>query len=366
MKFRSDAGVLKKQLKNALKPGDTPPIHKEEERMLEDIKNKTKKANRNNVTRTKAYMDFFLIHPEIHWALLAHLVSRNAGWNMTDLKGSYLPKLLTAKEAVDFYVFLERGNWLIFQDAYPQLLLYEYSRKQGAPLWHLLPFLHVSAFMRPFWERFWESGRSEEITKALIVNEQHYIENRVLNNSLYMQTVMDKMMFKLQELLSMNHILFPYLTPVQKRIKLTGGTVHHFTSVNKRVSLGRSLYDLLYSIESRLESIILWAESRPHTGSRADYWPELFFMEGDGSTPVPSPSPCRGFGRNKLFSPALSMAWDDWVHPSAEEGDWFTDCHVLRLLKKKPEKFSGDIEGPCCRSLEEIQAAIQAKQTFFS
>ncbi|WP_340689503.1 DUF2515 family protein [Halobacillus kuroshimensis] len=365
MNFRSDAGVLKKQLKNALKSSPPPQLDNKEKKLLETIRYKTKKANQNNVTRTKAYLDFFLIHPEIHWALLAHLVSRNAGWNMTDLKGTYLPKLLTAKEAVDFYMFLERGNWLIFQDAYPQLLLYEYSRKRGEPLWHLLPSLNVSAFMRPFWERFWESGCSEEITKALIVNEQHYIENRVLNNSLYMHTVMDKVMFKLQELMSMNHILFPYLTPVQKRIKLTGGTVHHFTSVNKRVSLGRSLYDLLYSIESRLESIILWAESRPHTGSRADYWPELFLMEGNSSTPVSSSSPCRGLGRNKLFSPALTSAWDDWIHPHAEEGDWFTDCHVLRLLKKKPEKFSGEIEAACCQSLEEVHTAVQAKQTFF-
>lgn len=58
----------------------------EEEVLLNKIKIKTREANRNNVTRTKAYGDFYLEHPEVHWAYLVHMVSRNGGWNMTDLK----------------------------------------------------------------------------------------------------------------------------------------------------------------------------------------------------------------------------------------------------------------------------------------
>lgn len=44
------------------------------------------------------------------------MVSRNGGWNMTDLKGELLSHLLSESEQNDFFQFLERGNWLIFQD----------------------------------------------------------------------------------------------------------------------------------------------------------------------------------------------------------------------------------------------------------
>ena len=59
-------------------------------KLLKKIKDETILFNKNNVTRTKAYLDFYIRHPEIHWVFLAHMVSRNAGWNMTDLKGGFL------------------------------------------------------------------------------------------------------------------------------------------------------------------------------------------------------------------------------------------------------------------------------------
>ena len=40
---------------------------------------------------------FFRKYPEIKWALLAGLVSRNAGWNMCDLEGEWLPHILTKR-----------------------------------------------------------------------------------------------------------------------------------------------------------------------------------------------------------------------------------------------------------------------------
>ena len=98
-------------MKKALKRKEIPVPSSEEKHILREISIRTRERNRNNVTRTMAYLDFYLEHPDIHWALLAHLVSRNAGWNMTDLKGEHLPKLLTPKEQVDFFHFLERGNW---------------------------------------------------------------------------------------------------------------------------------------------------------------------------------------------------------------------------------------------------------------
>lgn len=103
----------------------------EEVFLIEKIRECTEELNKNNMTRTNNYLDFYIRHQEIHWALLGHLVSRNGGWNMTDLQGELLSNLLSEQERQDFFSFLERGNWLIFQDIYPQFLLYEESLKRN-------------------------------------------------------------------------------------------------------------------------------------------------------------------------------------------------------------------------------------------
>jgi hypothetical protein len=61
--------------------------------LVAEIRHQTAVHNRNNLTRTKAYLDFYREHPELEWAFLAHMVSRNSGWNMTDLHGEWLPRL---------------------------------------------------------------------------------------------------------------------------------------------------------------------------------------------------------------------------------------------------------------------------------
>lgn len=122
--------------------------------IIQQIKEQTSALNINNVTRTMAYLDFYNQHPEIHWAFLGHMVSRNGGWNMTDLKGGLLPRLLTSKEAASFFSFLERGNWLIFQDVFPQFLLYQESLKRSQNLFYLLKHLHISIFMEVIWNDF--------------------------------------------------------------------------------------------------------------------------------------------------------------------------------------------------------------------
>lgn len=123
-----------------------------------------------------AYFDFYQKHPEIHWAFLGHMVSRNGGWNMTDLKGDLLTRLLTNKERDAYFTFLERGNWLIFQDAYPQFLLYGESLKRNKPLFYLLPALDISSFMESVWNYFWKRRDSYILTIALVINEQNYLE----------------------------------------------------------------------------------------------------------------------------------------------------------------------------------------------
>ena len=66
-----------------------------EKQLVATLQAETNRCNLNNVTRTKAYLDFYRRNPEIHWSFLAHMVSRNTGWNMTDLKGTFLPSLLS-------------------------------------------------------------------------------------------------------------------------------------------------------------------------------------------------------------------------------------------------------------------------------
>lgn len=157
----------------------------EERKLIQQILIQTEIKNQNNITRTKSYLDVYLRHPEIHWAFLGHMVSRNGGWNMTDLKGDLLSHLLTEQEQQFFFSFLERGNWLIFQDIYPQFLLYEESIKRNKPLFSLLPFFHVSTFMETIWNHFWKYRDPYILAIALVINEQSYLEKRVIQNALF-------------------------------------------------------------------------------------------------------------------------------------------------------------------------------------
>ena len=133
-------------------------LTKEEQLIINKIKIQTEQLNKNNVTRTRAYYQFYIQYPEIHWALLGHMVSRNGGWNMTDLKGIYIREFYQRK-INSYFFFLER-NWLIFQDVYPQFLLYEQSVKRSQKLFHLLPHLNVSTFMETM-ERFLENRQQK-------------------------------------------------------------------------------------------------------------------------------------------------------------------------------------------------------------
>ena len=202
------------------------------------------------------------------------MVSRNGGWNMTDLKGSLLSKLLNKNEVESFFIFLERGNWLIFQDAYPQFLVYEESIKRGKNLFFLLSHLHVSIFMEILWNHFWLQRDSYLLTMGLIINEQNYLESRVIQNPIYQKNVFQTLEFTLQDLLSMNHILFPYHEAGNNQ--LFGQTLHHFESLHQRILLGKRLYTILFSNPQLLNMTELWANSHPHTGSRKDYWPHLY------------------------------------------------------------------------------------------
>jgi hypothetical protein len=289
------------------------------------------------------------------------MVSRNGGWNMTDLKGEFLSRILSRKERVAFFSFLERANWLIFQDAYPQLLLYEESLKRNKSLFHLLPFMDISGFMEVIWGYFWRKQDSVILTVGLIINEQSYLEERVMQNSNYKNKVIDTFEFQLQDLLSFNQILFPY-----KNQKLAGLTVHQFQSLDERILIGKKLYTILFRKKDVFKQVVNWASETPHTGSRKDYWPHLFNSVNEG---IP------GFAYQlrleacklkksvwKIYSPDLQSAWKNVQHREAEKGDWLKDWNVADQLYELTDTINGEIKHEYCKTLERLELAALAKK----
>ncbi|ANS77256.1 hypothetical protein AWM70_14435 [Paenibacillus yonginensis] len=305
----------------------------EEQEALADIDLALRRDNRNNVTRTAAYLKLYNDFPELHWSFLAHMVSRNAGWNMSDLKGGQADLLLSETDVYRTYRFLERSNALIFQDAYPQLLLYAHSKRLGKSLFHLLPRFHVSRFMQPFWEYFWLSRSSSLLAVGLIINEQNYIEKRVVKHPFFQQTVMHKMPFLLGGLSGVNQVVFPF-KPAEDNERgeprLGGRIMSHFAGLNARIQLGKHLYAVLFGLPQVQQGAEQFASSTPHTGSRADYWPGLF-------------SPCAGeikalprqgseLLQNRfrpdgtlIYSPPLMDCFEDTPYEPISREDWFQD-----------------------------------------
>ena len=105
-------------------------LTKEEQLIINKIKIQTEQLNKNNVTRTRAYYQFYIQYPEIHWALLGHMVSRNGGWNMTDLKGDLYTRILSEKDRFIFFLFRKR-ELAYFPRCIPSILLYEQSVKRS-------------------------------------------------------------------------------------------------------------------------------------------------------------------------------------------------------------------------------------------
>lgn len=360
---------LKKELKKASKKTthSSHALTAQEKVLLQSIQQQTEELNVNNITRTKAYLDFYNLQPEVKWSLLAHMVSRNAGWNMTDLKGEFLSVILSDTEQINFFRMLERGNWLIFQDAYPQLLLYKESLRLNRPLFHLLPHMGVSIFMETVWSYFWKTRNSDLLSVALIINEQNYIEKRVIQNSDYEQTVLDSLEFKLQEILSMNQILFPFKHDL--KIRLLGQTVWHFEELVERIRLGKRLYNLLFAERAPLKEVHQWAIKNPHTGSRKDFWPHLFndkkeTLPGNVYTPILHNCTLKSKSHS-IYSPKLASVWKNETHASAEKGDWFTYPSFVDELNFRPTYVNGNIEGTYCDTLESLEFILYANELIF-
>lgn len=212
---------------------------------------------------------------------------------------------------------LESCNSLIFGDAYPQLRLYAESKRLGVGLFRLLPSFGVSAFMRPFWERFWTERDSVLLSAALIVNEQHYIQSRVVENGLFRKHVFDHAAFRAQPLLQLNQIVFP-LKLGARSVLLAGRILERFENLEERIEFGKCLYAMLFGYPAVLRGASAFAKDVPHTGSRADYWPNVFANKQKTGTMA-------GLEQRRWHSPELSAAWPDKPLTAASRGDWYSN-----------------------------------------
>lgn len=233
--------------------------------IIRHIQMQTAKKNTDNITRTEAYFKLFKKHPEMVWAFLASMVSRNGGWNMCDLEGTVYRQLLKPETRKTLFFTYERANWLIFHDAYPQLLLYRYSLQMKKPMFHLLPYFDVSTFMQEEWGRYWQENNQTRLMTALIINEQNVIQTPVIEHPVYRSKVFHTLLFSLQDWLHFSSVLFPTCGG-----ELYGASVNGFRSLTKRINLGKRLAQILF--EPRLFPYFYeFAETTPHTGSRYDY-----------------------------------------------------------------------------------------------
>ncbi|NGP43747.1 DUF2515 family protein [Bacillaceae bacterium SIJ1] len=235
-----------------------------EHRLIQTIQRKTTRLNVDNISRTEAYRRMYHRLPELHWALLAASVSRNAGYQMTDLWHDDMIHGLSERVRWSLFMAYERANWLIFQDAYPQLLLYEFSCRLNKPLFHLLDRFHVSSFMYKHWMSFWKERQSHILTHALITNEQHVITRPILQEK-RLKEVFTSPLFYGQQALHESVVLLPTLHGV-----LYGQSVQRFTHIKARIQLGRKLYQMMF-FRPYSRSVRQFAQTVVHTGKRLDY-----------------------------------------------------------------------------------------------
>jgi hypothetical protein len=255
------------------------PLTIHEIAIIRQIRTETDKKNIDNISRTEAYFTFFRKNSDIIWSFLASMVSRNGGWNMCDLEGSIFPKLLDSNTRKQLFITYERANWLIFHDVFPQLLLYQYSTKINRPLFHLLPYFQVSAFIQREWNLYWKEADKNRLTTALIINEQNVIHTPVIMHPIYKKKVFHSLLFSFQDWLHFSCVLFPTCGG-----EVYGASVNGFKSLSKRIDLGKRLASILF--HPRLFPYFYeFAEKTPHTGSRYDY-EQYFRIKAGRKTPM--------------------------------------------------------------------------------
>jgi Protein of unknown function (DUF2515) len=313
----------------------------EEEKLINRIRLITDKCNFDNISRTKAYLHYYNKHKEIQWAFLASQVSRNAGWNMCDLNGTWLPQVVSQEKRQQIFLTYEKANWLIFHDAYPQLLLYEYSTKKNLPMFHLLKFFQVSSFMEEEWNFYWENKNKKRLMNSLIINEQNVIQQPVIENTTIKHHVFHYLPYLFQDFFHFNAVLFPTLQGT-----LYGASVSNFTSLSERIKLGNTLASLLFK-PNLYQEFYDFARKIEHTGSRSDY-EKYIYPNLTNTTPI------------------LRAAYPVVRHQYILRNDWFKKNikKKWRILKEQKEPFH--ITDWYLKKQQQLHALIRQKNKWLT
>ncbi|WP_051348442.1 DUF2515 family protein [Peribacillus kribbensis] len=342
-----DFSQLRESLKEELKrEPDIPVLHPEEEEIKEHVENEVRKLNANNLTRTMGYLDYFKRNPEVHWAFLAHMVSRNGGYHMTDLKGSMMDHLLKESERDKYFAFLERANGGIFADAYPQLHLYELSKNRAISFRRLFPHFRISRFMIPVWEAFSKSGNREMLTVGMILNEQRMLQERVVKRS-WNAELLSRIDFQLQEFFGFTAVIFPYVKRKGSKYRLAGLTVNRFERPEGRIMTGKLLYSMLFLSPKVLKGTQDFAFKNVHTASRSDYWEELFTRKRRDD--------------EKIYSPVLSDAWEDRPFMPPPGSDWFITNEFIEDIRLLPVPLKTDLTDKASANVKHIKTINEVK-----
>jgi len=249
-----------------------------DQQIMNKVKRLTKINNVDNISRTLAYQRYYNANKEIRWAYLASFVSRNAGWSMSDLMTNSMGNMLSNEWRRRLFMTFERINWLIFSDVYPQLVIYEWSKKIGYPLFNQLKLFQVSKWMIQQWWHFWEEKDQLHLMNALIINEQHVIEKPVIRAPFFKDALFKRPVYEWQERLHFSVVIFP-----SENGELYGITVRNFTKVSKRVVLGKKLAWLLFQSPER-KGIWNYFSKQPFTANRSIDIPQLHHERGDKFT----------------------------------------------------------------------------------
>jgi hypothetical protein len=221
--------------------------------------------NADNVSRTDSYLELYAWTAaqgrELPWLLMAHLVSRNAGYLMSDLArtidgGRADPALRGAMESL--MALLERANFLIFHDAWHHVLHHLLGRT-GA-----LRSPRTPLFMIEAWRRYEQRGGEEEgerpLVLALVHNEQHLIERRAVHHP-HLEPGL-----RLLDVIERSGREKPLHFPIDGAPAITVGG---FAQVERRIAAGARIFDEVVADRARRAALFAWAEAHPHTGSRA-------------------------------------------------------------------------------------------------
>jgi hypothetical protein len=225
--------------------------------------------NADNVARTSSYLEAYTYSrqhpPELPWLLMAHLVSRNAGYLMGDVARTLESgKSVFATEALEaLFLFLERANFLIFHDAWHHVLHHLLGRTAA------IAERRISTFVRGAWQRYQrDAARGAPVNATLerslvldlVTNEQNTIERRVVHHPRF----------------DAPRAIVAFVESIRKEepIVLPGASrivVGDFRSLDRRIEVGRQIFDEAIADRGQRDAAYTWACAHPHDGSRATY-----------------------------------------------------------------------------------------------